>query len=177
MTQHMEAMEQKRLYKLEQQRQRRHAKKDDEEYQNKLRKQYEQMRQTPEWVESRRLYARAKANQYKEEGRVCPNLYLLKRERYGAEKMRAYAQTYYKHRCETGPNFRARNNGIKQVAYRERKIKECGSDILYMMVRPGRPRKYQTATPLENNTVSTPSTTANNSTHGSDDEQEPTTES
>ena len=39
-----------------------------------------------------------------------------------------------------------------------------------MMVRPGRPRTYQTATPLEYNTVSTPSTTANNSTHGSDEE-------
>ena len=43
-----------------------------------------------------------------------------------------------------------------------------------MMVRPGRPRKYQTATPFENNTGSPPSTTANNSTHGSDDEKEHT---
>ena len=56
----------------------------------------------------------------------------------------------------------------------ERKIRECGSEVLYMMVRPGRPRKYQTAAPLENNAMSTPSTTANNSSDGSDGEQEHT---
>ena len=43
-----------------------------------------------------------------------------------------------------------------------------------MMVRPGRPRKYGIEPPLENNTMSTPSTTAHNSTHGSDDEKEHT---
>ena len=53
-------------------------------------------------------------------------------------------------------------------------IRECGGEVLYMMVRPGRPRKYQTAAPLENNTMSTPSTTAHNSAHGSDDEKEHT---
>ena len=57
-------LEQKRLKNLEQQRRRRHAKKDDEEYQNKLRKQYEQWRQTPEWVGSQRQYAHEKAKQY-----------------------------------------------------------------------------------------------------------------
>ena len=40
--------------------------------------------------------------------------------------MRVYAQTYYKHRCKTDSNFRAKMNEIKKVAYRERKIKECG---------------------------------------------------
>ena len=119
-------LEQKRLKNIEQQRRRRHAKKDDEEYQNKLRKQYEQRRQHPEWVESRRLYAREKAKQYKEEGRVCPNRYSIKLEKYGAEKMRVYAQTYYKHKCETASNFRAKMNEIKKWTYRERKIKECG---------------------------------------------------
>ena len=91
---------------------------------------------------------------------------------YGAEKMRVYANNYYKHRCETDSNFRAKMNERKKEAYRERKIRECGSEVLYMMVRPGRPRKYQTATPLETNTLSTPSTTANNSTHGSVGETE-----
>ena len=163
-------LEQKRLKNLEHQRWRRHAKKDDEEYQNKLRKQYEQRRQTPEWVESRRLYAREKAKQYKEEGRVCPNRYSIKLEKYGAEKMRVHAQHYYKHRCETDSNFRAKMNERNKEAYMARTISECGSEVLYMMVRPGRPRKYQTAAPLENNTMSTPSTTAQNSANGSDDE-------
>ena len=88
--------------------------------------------------------------------------------------MRVYANNYYKHRCETDSNFRAKMNGIKKVAYRGRKTRECGGEVLYMMVRPGRPRKYQTAAPLEHNTMSTPSTTANNSTNGSDDEKEHT---
>ena len=88
--------------------------------------------------------------------------------------MRVYANNYYKHRCETASNFRAKMNELKKVAYRERKIRECGSEVLYMMVRPGRPRKYQTGAPLENNTMSTPSTIANNSTNGSDDEKEHT---
>ena len=105
-------LEQKRLYKLEQQRQRRLAKKDDEEYQNRLRTQHEQRRHHPEWVESRRQYARGKAKQYKEEGRVCSNRYSIKLEKYGAEKMRVYAQNYYKHRCETDSNFRANMNEI-----------------------------------------------------------------
>ena len=60
-------LEQKRLKNLEQQRRRRHAKKDNEEYQNKLRKQYEQRKQHPEWG------ARGKAKQYREEGRIGPN--------------------------------------------------------------------------------------------------------
>ena len=81
---------------------------------------------------------------------------------------------YYIKKCQD-PEFRNKQNERKKRQYKG-EIRECGAEVLYRMVRPGRPRKYQTAAPLENNTVSTPSTTANNSTHGSDDEQEPTTE-
>ena len=59
----------------------------------------------------------------------------------------------------------------KKEEDRERKIRECGSEVLYEMCRPGRPRKYQTNAALENYRISTPSTTANNSTHGSGEEQ------
>ena len=63
-------------------------------------------------------------------------------------------------------------NERKKEEYRERKIRECGSELLYTMAsRPGRPRKYQTAAALEHYLISTPSTTANNSTNGSGDEQ------
>ena len=78
---------------------------------------------------------------------------------------------YYIKKCED-PEFRVEKMAEqKKVLYRERKIKECGSDVLYEMCRPGRPRTYQAAAALEHYRISTPSTTANNSTHGSGDEQ------
>ena len=73
-------------------------------------------------------------------------------------------------RCED-PEFRVKMAERKKVQYRERKIKEGGSEVLYEMCRPGRPRKYRAAAALDNYRISTPSTTANNSTHGSGDEQ------
>ena len=34
--------------------------------------------------------------------------------------MRVYAQNYYKHRCQTDSNFRAKMNELEKVACRER---------------------------------------------------------
>jgi hypothetical protein len=66
--------------------------------------------------------------------------------------------------------LRNKQNEPTKEQYRERKIKECGDEVVYMMVRPGRPRTYGIETPLQNNTMSTPSTIAHTSTNGSDDE-------
>ena len=55
---------------------------------------------------------------------------------------------YYIKRCED-PELRVKMAEQKKVQYRERKIKECGSEVLYEMCRPGRPRKYQAAAALE----------------------------
>ena len=79
---------------------------------------------------------------------------------------------YYIKRCED-PEFRVKNAERKKEQYRERKIKECGSEVLYEMgCRPGRPRKYQSPAAVENYIISTPSTmTPEHSTNGSGDEQ------
>ena len=76
-------------------------------------------------------------------------------------------------KCETGPGYRAKQNERKKQLYREKKIKECGSEVLYQMgCRPGRPRKYG-ASPLETYIISTPSTvTPAHSTLVSGDEKE-----
>ena len=63
-------------------------------------------------------------------------------------------------------------NERKKAEYRERKIRECGNEILFSMCRPGRPRKYGSEPTLETCIISTPSTTANNSTNGPGDEQD-----
>ena len=49
---------------------------------------------------------------------------------------------YYKKNCETDPEYRAKMNERKKAEYRDKKIRECGSEVLYQMGRPGRPRKY-----------------------------------
>ena len=56
---------------------------------------YEQRRQNPEWVESQQLYARVKAKQYNEEGRVQAD-HATRVEPYGLAKLREHANTYYK---------------------------------------------------------------------------------
>ena len=86
------------------------------------------------------------------------------------KKRKEYAVQYYIKRCED-PEFRVKNAERKKEQYRERKIKKCGSEVLYERCQPGRPRKYHAAAALENYRISTPSTTANNSTHSSGDEQ------
>ena len=78
---------------------------------------------------------------------------------------------YYKKKCETDPEHRAKMNERKKAEYKERNIRECGDEVLYQMYcRPGRPRKYGVEPTLEHYIISTPSTTANNSTNGSGDE-------
>ena len=75
--------------------------------------------------------------------------------------------------CETDPAYRANLNERKKAQYRERKIRERGSEVLYQMgCRPGRPRKYGAAT-LETYIISTPSTaTPDHSTNVSGDEKD-----
>ena len=87
-------------------------------------------------------------------------------EKYGIDKKRINALGYYKKKCDPDPEYRDKMNERKKAEYRERKIRECGNEILFSMCRPGRPRKYGIETYL----ISTPSTTANNSMNGSGDE-------
>ena len=78
---------------------------------------------------------------------------------------------YYKKKCETDPEYRAKMNERKKAEYRVRTIRECDSDVLYLTGRPGRPRKYGIGPTREHYIRSTPSTaTPEHSTNGSGDE-------
>jgi hypothetical protein len=89
-------------------------------------------------------------------------------EKHGVDDKRIDALEYYKKMCETDPEYRVKMNERKKAQYKERKIRECGSEVLYRMgCRPGRPRKYG----IEPYIISTPSTaTPDRSTNVSGDE-------
>ena len=173
----MEAMEEKRQLKLEKAREYYRNKKATDEafvkrHNEEARKRHERMRADPAYVAKCRENSRAQYKRSKEAGTLMTYRKLCERdvEKYGYEKRKEDAVQYYMKRCED-PEFRVKMAERKKVQYRERKIKECGSEVLYEMCRPGRPRKYQAPAALEMYRISTPSTTANNSTHGSGDEQ------
>ena len=71
--------------------------------------------------------------------------------------MRVYANTYYKNRYETDPNFRAKMNELKHELNKQKHIEKLGQELV-LATHPGRPRKYATNSPLENYIISTPST-------------------
>ena len=76
---------------------------------------------------------------------------------------------YYIKKCQD-PEFRYTHYERNKELYRGRTSEDVRGEVVYMMVRPGRPRKYGIETPPQNNTMSTPSTIAHYSTNGSDDE-------
>jgi hypothetical protein len=174
MTTNMEAMDEKRRIKLEKQRAYYLRMKNDEEQWNHikegLRRRHERRKaEDPTYIEKQRAAARAQYIRLKESGQLTPYQEVKQRsiEKHGIDKKRINALEYYKKMCETDPEYRAKMNERKKAQYREKKIRECGSEVLYQMgCRPGRPRKSG----LENYIISTPSTTANNSTNGSGDE-------
>lgn len=121
-------------------------------------------------MEKQRAAAKAQYWRLKEAGQLMPYQEIKQRciEKHGADKLRIVALEHYKKKCETDPEYRAKLNERKKQLYHEKKIRECGREVLCSMSRPGRPRKYG----IENYIISTPSTTANNSTNGSGDEKE-----
>ena len=177
MTQNMEAMEEKRRIKLEKARAYYHNKKATDEafvkkHNEEARKRHERRREDPAYVAKCRENSRAQYKRNKEAGTLMTYRKLCERdyEKYGFEKRKEYAVQYYIKRCED-PEFRVKNAERKKEQYRDKKIRECGSEVLYEMgCRPGRPRKYPAA--VENYIISTPSTmTPEHSTNGSGDEQ------
>ena len=72
-------------------------------------------------------------------------------------------------RCETDPEHRAKMNERKKAEHRERNLRECGGEVLYLMGRLGRPRKYGIGPTIEHYIILIPSTTATNSMSGSGD--------
>ena len=119
-----------------------------------------------------RAAAKAQYKRLKEAGQLMPYLEKKQRsiEKHGIDKKRINALEYYKKMCEADPEYRAKLNERKKAQYREKKIRECGSEVLYQMgCRPGRPRKYG----IENYIISTPSTaTPEHSTNVSGDEKD-----
>ena len=122
------------------------SKKSDAEYQRKLKegekRRYELRKLNPEWVENKNKYQREKLKQDKEEGRY----YEKHRIYYQAnvEKFNERLRRYYQNKCLTDPAYRDKINERKKEQYQERKIRECGNEILLTMVvkKPGRPRKF-----------------------------------
>ena len=172
----MEAMEEKRRIKLEKQRAYYLRMKNDEEQWNHikegLRMRHERRKlEDPAYMEKQRAAARAQYKRLKESGQLTPYQELKQRriEKHGIDKKRISALEYYKKKCETDPEYRTKLNERKKQLYRQKKILECGSEVLYQMgCRPGRPRKYG----IENYyIISTPTTaTPEHSTNVSGDE-------
>ena len=180
MTTNMEAMDEKRRIKLEKQRAYYLRMKNDEEQWNHikegLRRRHERRKaEDPTYIEKQRAAARAQYRRLKESGQLTPYQEVKQRsiEKHGIDKKRIDALEYYKKRCETDPEYRTKQNERKKQLYREKKIKECGSEILFSMCRPGRPRKYGIA-PLEPyHIISTPTiATPEHSTNVSGDEKD-----
>ena len=174
MTTNTEAMDEKRRIKLEKQRAYYLMMKNDVEHWNKL-KESQQRRherrkaEDPAYMEKQREAAKAQYRRLKEAGQLTPYQELQRRriEKHGIDKKRIDALEYYKKRCETDPEYRAKQNERKKQLYREKKIRECGSEVLFSMCRPGRPRKYG----IENYIISTPTiATPEHSTNVSGDE-------
>jgi hypothetical protein len=91
----------------------------------------------PEWVEKKNKYQREKLKLDKEEGRC---IYY----QANVEKFNERLRRYYQNKCLTDPDYRAKINERKKEQYQERKIRECGNEILLTMVvkKAGRPRKF-----------------------------------
>ena len=122
-------------------------------------------------MEKQRAVAKAQYWRLKEAGQLTPYQVIKQRiiEKHGADKLRLVALEHYKKKCETDPEYRAKQNERKKQLYHEKKIRECGSEVLFSLGRPGRPRKYG----IENYIISTPSTaTPEHSTNGSGDEKD-----
>ena len=175
MTSNTEAMEEKRRIKLEKQRAYYHMKKNDEEHWNKVkagqqRRHERRKAEDPAYMEKQRAAAKAQYWRLKEAGQLMPYQEIKQRsiEKHGVDKKRIAALEYYKKMCESDPEYRSKLNERKKAQYREKKIRECGSEVLYQMgCKPGRPRKYG----IENYIISTPSTaTPEHSTNVSGDE-------
>ena len=151
--------------------------KNDVEHWNKI-KESQQRRherrkaEDPAYMEKQREAAKAQYRRLNEAGQLTPYQELKQRriEKHGIDKQRIRALEYYKKMCETDPEYRAKLNGRKKAQYREKKIRECGSEVLYQMgCRPGRPRKYA----IETYIISTPTTaTPEHSTNVSGDEKD-----
>jgi hypothetical protein len=174
MTINTEAMEAKREAKLIKQRANYLMMKNDPEQWNKI-KEGQQRRherrkaEDPTYMEKQRAAAKAQYYRLKEAGQLMPYQEIKQRsiEKHGVDKKRIAALEYYKKMCESDPEYRSKLNERKKTQYRERKIRECGSEVLFSMCRPGRPRKYA----IEPYIISTPSTaTPMHSTNVSGDE-------
>ena len=120
-------------------------------------------------MEKQRAATKAQYYRLKEAGQLMPYQEIKQRsiEKHGVDKKRIAALEHYKKMCESDPEYRTKLNERKKAPYRERKIRECGSEVLFSMCRPGRPRKYA----IEPYIISTPSTvTPEHSTNVSGDE-------
>jgi hypothetical protein len=118
----------------------------DAEYQRKIKegekRRYELRKLKPEWVEKRNKYQKERLKKDKEEG-----IYFEKHRIYyqaNIEKFNERCRRHYQNKCLTDSAYRDKINERKKEQYQERRIRECGNEILLTMVikKPGRPRKF-----------------------------------
>ena len=79
----------------------------------------------PEYDAQCREYSKAQYIRSKEAGALLPYKERCQRriEKYGYDKVKEYSMKYYIHRCETDPNYRAKQIERNEELYRERKIR------------------------------------------------------
>ena len=109
-------IDEKRQKRLEDRRKYYELKKNDEEYQRKIKegekRRYELRKLNPEWVEQRRLYSLEKQKQYKEDGRLSEMIRTYRQA--NAEKLNEQSRSYYQTKCLTDPSFREKRNERKR---------------------------------------------------------------